>query len=57
MKLLSDPSLVVPMVTEATGYGERAYDIYSLLLRNRSYFWAARSTTGWRMWWWRSCST
>lgn len=29
------PSSLVPMVIETTGRGERAYDIYSLLLRNR----------------------
>jgi len=29
------PSGLVPMVTEVTERGERAYDIYSLLLRNR----------------------
>lgn len=29
------PSALVPMVIESTGRGERAYDIYSLLLRNR----------------------
>ena len=30
-----DPQSVVPMVVETSGRGERAYDIYSLLLRNR----------------------
>ena len=29
---------LIPMVIEATGRGERAYDIYSLLLRNRIIF-------------------
>lgn len=29
---------VIPMVIETTGRGERAYDIYSLLLRNRLVF-------------------
>jgi ATP-dependent Clp protease, protease subunit len=29
------PLSVIPMVTEETGRGERAYDIFSLLLRNR----------------------
>lgn len=29
------PSALVPMVVETTGRGERAFDIYSLLLRNR----------------------
>jgi ATP-dependent Clp protease protease subunit len=32
------PSAVIPMVIETTGRGERAYDIYSLLLRNRIIF-------------------
>ena len=30
-----NPLDVIPMVIETTGRGERAYDIYSLLLRNR----------------------
>lgn len=29
------PQAVIPMVVETTGRGERAYDIYSLLLKNR----------------------
>jgi ATP-dependent Clp protease protease subunit len=29
---------LIPMVIEATGRGERAYDIFSLLLRNRIIF-------------------
>ncbi len=33
-----DPRLSVPMVIEPTGRGERAYDIYSLLLRERIIF-------------------
>jgi ATP-dependent Clp protease, protease subunit len=33
-----DPSLVIPMVVESTPRGERAYDIFSLLLRNRIVF-------------------
>lgn len=33
-----DPSLLVPMVVESTPRGERAYDIFSLLLRNRIIF-------------------
>jgi ATP-dependent Clp protease, protease subunit len=31
----NDPSSLIPMVTEPSGRGERAYDIYSLLLKNR----------------------
>lgn len=33
-----DPHALIPMVIETTGRGERAYDIYSLLLRNRIVF-------------------
>lgn len=33
-----NPESVIPMVIETTGRGERAYDIYSLLLRNRIIF-------------------
>ena len=29
---------VIPMVVESSGRGERAYDIYSLLLRERIIF-------------------
>src|SRR5512135_3348087 len=33
-----NPKSLIPMVIETTGRGERAYDIYSLLLRNRIVF-------------------
>ncbi|NIM92480.1 MAG: ATP-dependent Clp protease proteolytic subunit [Anaerolineales bacterium] len=33
-----EPRSVIPMVIEPTGRGERAYDIYSLLLKNRIIF-------------------
>lgn len=33
-----NPMSVIPMVIETTGRGERAYDIYSLLLKNRIVF-------------------
>ena len=33
-----DPLSLIPMVIETTGRGERAYDIFSLLLRNRIVF-------------------
>ncbi len=33
-----DPASLIPMVIETTGRGERAYDIFSLLLRNRIVF-------------------
>jgi ATP-dependent Clp protease protease subunit len=33
-----DPRSVVPMVIETSGRGERAYDIFSLLLKNRIIF-------------------
>ncbi len=32
------PNSLVPMVIETTGRGERAYDIFSLLLKNRIVF-------------------
>ena len=35
---LQDPRAVIPMVIEATGRGERMYDIYSLLLKERIVF-------------------
>lgn len=34
----NDPLALVPMVIETTGRGERAYDIFSLLLKNRIVF-------------------
>jgi ATP-dependent Clp protease protease subunit len=34
----NDISSVIPMVVETSGRGERAYDIYSLLLKNRIIF-------------------
>src|SRR5512147_2398735 len=33
-----NPQSLIPMVIEETGRGERAFDIYSLLLRNRIVF-------------------
>ena len=33
-----EPRNIIPMVVENTGRGERAYDIFSLLLRNRIIF-------------------
>ncbi len=35
---MQDPRAVIPMVIEATGRGERMYDIYSLLLKERIVF-------------------
>ena len=35
-------STLIPMVIEKTGRGERSYDIYSRLLKDRIIFWAAR---------------
>lgn len=35
---ISTPQSLVPMVIESSGRGERAYDIYSLLLKNRIIF-------------------
>jgi ATP-dependent Clp protease, protease subunit len=47
---------LVPMVVEQTNRGDRTYDIYSRLLKERSSSSRARSTTRSRAWWWRSCS-
>jgi len=38
MTLNTPPHSLIPMVIETTARGERAYDIYSLLLRNRIIF-------------------
>jgi ATP-dependent Clp protease, protease subunit len=38
MKDILNPTALIPMVIETSGRGERAYDIYSLLLRNRIVF-------------------
>ena len=35
MQSINNPSFVIPMVTEDTARGERAYDIFSMLLNNR----------------------
>jgi ATP-dependent Clp protease protease subunit len=35
---IQDPRALIPMVIESSGRGERAYDIYSLLLRERIIF-------------------
>lgn len=37
-KTILTPQSLIPMVIETTGRGERAYDIYSLLLQNRIIF-------------------
>jgi ATP-dependent Clp protease, protease subunit len=38
MNTVTPPQNVIPMVVENTGRGERAYDIFSLLLKNRIVF-------------------
>lgn len=38
MIIPNNPQSLIPMVIETTGRGERAYDIFSLLLRNRIIF-------------------
>ena len=38
MNNVTSPQNVIPMVVENTGCGERAYDIFSLLLKNRIVF-------------------
>ncbi len=40
---------LVPMVVEQTARGERAYDIYSRLLKERVIFIVGRSRTTWRI--------
>ena len=35
---LAMPSYLIPMVVESSGRGERAYDIFSLLLKERIVF-------------------
>ena len=35
MNEMINPQAVIPMVIETTGRGERAFDIFSLLLKNR----------------------
>ena len=35
---ISNPLNVIPMVVENTGRGERAYDIFSLLLKESHHF-------------------
>ena len=35
---------LVPMVVEQSNRGERSYDIYSRLLKDRIIFWGKRST-------------
>jgi ATP-dependent Clp protease, protease subunit len=36
--MMTNPESLIPMVIETTGRGERAYDIFSLLLKNRIVF-------------------
>ena len=46
---------LVPMVVEQTNRGERAYDIFSRLLKERIIFITGPIDDGtWRRWWWRS---
>ena len=40
--------MLIPMVVEQSNRGERAYDIYSRLLKDNIIFLAAPSTTTWR---------
>jgi len=49
-------SVLVPMVVEQTGRGERAYDIYSRLLKDRISSLARRSTITSRIWLLPRCS-
>jgi ATP-dependent Clp protease protease subunit len=54
---LEEPSGMglIPMVIEQSGRGERAYDIYSRLLKERVISSSGRSTTAWRTSSSRSC--
>jgi len=45
---------LVPMVVEQTNRGERAYDIFSRLLKERIIFLTDRSRMACRPWWSRS---
>ena len=46
---------LVPMVVEQTNRGERAYDIYSRLLKERIIFITGPIEDMWRRWSWPSC--
>ena len=56
-RLEGESSMIIPSVIETSARGERAFDIYSLLLRERIIFLARRSTTRSPTWSPRSCST
>ena len=42
--------MLIPMVIEQTGRGERSYDIYSRLLKDRIILSERPSTTMWPIW-------
>ncbi len=47
---------MVPMVVEQSGRGERSYDIYSRLLKERViFFGGCGAMTKRPIWWWLSC--
>jgi hypothetical protein len=46
---------LVPMVVEQTARGERAYDIFSRLLKERIVFVSGPVHDGMSTWWSRSC--
>ena len=47
---------LVPMVIEQTNRGERSFDIYSRLLKDRIVFLGGEiDDDTWPIWWWRSC--
>jgi len=46
---------LIPMVVEQDGRGERAYDIYSRLLKDRIIFWVRSSMIILPIWWLRRC--
>ena len=45
-------SALVPIVIEQTARGERSFDIYSRLLKERVIFWSAPLKTTWPTWLW-----
>ena len=47
---------MVPIVIEQSGRGERSYDIYSRLLRERVIFLVGPSMTKLLIWWLLNCS-
>ena len=47
-----NPQSVIPTVVEDTGRGERAFDIYSMLLKRRIILVTMRLPQHMQIWWW-----